>query len=286
MFSVLSFQFRKLFSPQRLSAGLAGLCFGILLGIVPDIVVTKSWLLITVVTVGVVAAVISWLLPQSTDLDTVIRSPLTIRSDYDALYYARKGFIGFVPLYTPKPGTAAKLMPPEDRDQAVVNLDFDRLQVEESNLEPTIAAIVAHASKLEHCWLLSTQGANAPGSLPYAKLLVEYLRQRKGITSCTFYYGDAYTISLDDDVLVLQKTYDLVRKTLDEAKGRGLKPREMVADITTGVRSMTLGMLFSCLGRERDIEFIGTRYDDQGKIIKGNLTPIIFSFEPDVQSGS
>jgi hypothetical protein len=55
--------------------------------------------------------------------------------------------------------------------------------------------------------------------------------------------------------------------------------KEMVANIITGVRSMTLGMVLTSLDGDRDIEFIGTHYDEFGNPT-GDLLPITFSFEP------
>jgi hypothetical protein len=275
---------RNVLAPQQLATGFAGLCFGVLLGILPDVVVAQGWWLVaTIVGIAVVASVLSQILPKKTDLDVVIQSPLTIRSEVDALYYARKGFVGFVPLYTPKRGTNAAQLSLEERAVAVETLDFARLQLEESNLEPTLKAIVAHASQLRHCWLLSTQGKRAMGSLPYAKLIAEYLRQYKGMT-CTFHYGNSYTISLDDDVLVLNKTYNLVRRVFKEAMQLKIQPRELVADITTGFRSMTLGMILACLSRERDIEFMGTRYTERGETV-GDITPMALLHKGGVADG-
>ena len=137
-----------------------------------------------------------------------------------------------------------------------------------------------HKGELTHCWLLATIGSQpeAQGSLLYAKLLAEYLKQRHGI-QCNFYYGDNYTISLDEDSQVLGKTYDLVQQVFKEVRSKNLSAREIVADFTTGFRSMTLGMILACLDEERDIEFIGTHYNETGKP-DGSLIPIIFSFKP------
>jgi hypothetical protein len=160
-------------------------------------------------------------------------------------------------------------------------MDFDRLQVEESNLWPTIEAVVSHASRLEHCWLLATRGQHEPGSSPYAPVLAAYLRERKGV-KCRFYYGEAYTISLDDDALVLSKAYDQVQRVVAQATRLGLPPQELVADITSGFRSMALGMVLACLNGDQDVQFEGTRYDKLGQPT-GKLFPIIFGFEPTLE---
>ncbi len=94
-----------------------------------------------------------------------------------------------------------------------------------------------------------------------------------------FYYGEPFTIWLDDDALVLGKTYDQMKAVLAQALRLKLSPAEVVADITTGIRSMALGMVLACLDGEQDVEFVGTRYNERGQPA-GELFPIIFSFEP------
>jgi hypothetical protein len=275
---------RKHVTPERLSTGLASIGFSIILGILPNIIATQGlWLTISICIVAAISGVVSQLFVKKRDLDAVIKSPKTIRTEGEAKIYARKGFIGFVPLYTPGRNSPANQLSREEKAEAIENLNFERLYLQDSNLWPTIKAIISHSSKLEHCWLLSTQGRNTSGSLPYARLLAEYLEQCQGIDNCEFHFGGDYTISLDDDALVPEKTYDLIRRVLEEATTRyQIEPKDLIADMTTGVRSMTLGMFLACLGSERDIEFMGTFYDDEGRPT-GELTPIIFSFEPDVK---
>lgn len=272
---------RRFLRMQRIAMTMAGLCFGLLLSVFANWLSEKLvWLIPLVITAALISGVIGVVLylRKPVSVEVLIRTPRTIRSPADAQRYARRGFVGFVPLYTPKRGMAADALSPEERLKAAEALEFDRLDVEASNLQPTIEAIVSHADRLEHCWLLATKGSNVPGSLPYARLLAEYLRQRKKM-QCDFHYGEPLSISLDDDALVLSKTYDQVRQILKEAELKGLSAQEVVADMTTGVRSMTLGMVLACLDGDHDVEFVGTRYDERGQPT-GKLFPVIFSFEP------
>ena len=260
---------------------IAAFGFGILLGIIPNWVVAGgTYIVVFLAIITAIAWLASVLLPKAAEFDVTIKNPLTIRNQQEAKMYARKGFIGFVPLFTPKRDSNSSKLSFEQRLEAVKNLDFDALEVEQSNFEPTIKAITSHKRELQHCWLLATTASSSEsqGSLIYAKLLAEYLKQRHGIQS-DFYYGDDYTISLDEDSQVLGKTYDLVQHVFKEVRSKNLYAREIVADITTGFRSMTLGMILACLDEERDIEFIGTHYNESGKP-DGSLIPIIFSFKP------
>lgn len=277
---MLSLRMQRFLRWQRLATGLAGLSFGIILSVFANWLSAQgSALLPWVLGVAVVSGVISLIvmLKKPAGGGVVIRSPRTIRSPEEAQHYARRGFIGFVPLYTPKPGTAAAALTPEARSAAVEALDFERLQLLESNMQPTIEAILTHTSRLEHCWLLATQNPDGGGSIRYANLLVEYLKGRE--LTCQFHQGSDYTIAMDDDALILTKTYDQVRRVFEQAGRLGLTSRDIVADITTGVRSMSLGMTLACLDGDKDVEFVGTRYDERGRPA-GELFPIIFSFEP------
>jgi hypothetical protein len=271
----------KFLSSRQPYQTIAAFGSGILLGIIPNWVVAGGT---TVIWFVAIATVVTWLLsrllPKGSEFDVTIKNPQTIRNQQEAKMYARQGFIGFVPLFTPKHDSTASKLSFEQRIEAVKNLDFDTLEVEQSNFAPTIKAILSHQRELKHCWLLATTGSasKAQGSIIFAKLLAEYLRQKYGI-KCNFYYGDDYIISLDEDSQVLGKTYDLVQQVFKEVKHKKLSAREIVADITTGFRSMTLGMILACLDEERDIEFIGTHYDERGKP-DGSLIPIIFNFKP------
>lgn len=263
------------------TTGIASFCFGILIGVIPNLIATPQillWAAPILGTIAFLASVISLLLRQQSLIEASIRCPQAMRSQDDETLYARKGFIGFVSLYN-NPGK----LTPEELQVAIASLNFKRLQLENSNLQPMLYALKAHASQLQHCWLIATIGSEAPGSLPYARVIAEYLRQCQGV-QCTFHYGNAYALPLDDDTDVLQKTYDLLTKRIfREAVQLNLLPQDLVADFTAGLRSMTLGMVLACLDKERDIEFVGTRYDHDAKPT-GGLTPIVFSFEPEMKS--
>lgn len=279
---MISPRIRRYLQVQRMLIALAGLAAGLMVSIFTDWLVNQGltwlpWILGAAAFLALVGGVLR--LRQLPGIEVAIRSPRTIRSVEDAQRYARRGFIGFVPLYRPNAGSEAARLTPEARAAAITDRDYARLQVEQSNLYPTIKAIMSHAGRLEHCWLLATSSNNpsVPGSLPYAFLLAAYLREQ-GL-KCKFHVGRAYCVSLDDDVLVLSNTYDQVHQILEQAERLELEPQEIVADITTGFRSMTLGMILACLNGDQDVEFVGTRYNDQG-FPTGDLFPIIFSFEP------
>jgi hypothetical protein len=274
-------QIRQFLRWQRISMLLAGASLGLLSSIFSDWVANQGRMLLpwlALVAVGSSLASLVYFFRKPVGIEVAIKSPQTIRSAIEAERHARRGFIGFVPIYRPKGGSTAAGLSAEERAAALEALEFGRLRLEESNLQPTIEAILAHASRLEHCWLLATSGQKVAGSLPYARLLAIYLREEKGLR-CKFHFGEPYTIALDDDALVLSKSYDQVQRILQQATRLGLNAREVVADITSGLRSMSLGMVLACLDGEQDVEFVGSRYNAEGEPV-GALFPIIFSFEP------
>ena len=269
---------------QRLAMASAGMSFGLLVSVFSNWLSEQGigwlpWVIGVAIVSGAASAV--YFFRQSVGIKVSIQSPRTIPTAGEAKPDPRGGVTGFVSPARPPTDRAAAELTPAAPPQAIATRDFDRLQLESSNLWPLIEAILSHQSELEHCWLITTAaGPNTPASAPYALLVEAYLRTRKNL-HCKFYHGQIYSIPLDDDALVLTKTYEQVKHILSQAKRLKIAPQELVADITGGLRSMTLGMILACLDREQDVEFIGTRYDENGAPT-GNLFPIIFSFEPEL----
>jgi hypothetical protein len=280
-FTMIPPRIRKYLGFSQLVTSIASLLFGMTISIASNFL-SDQWSKFlpyfggaTLVALGLSFWV--WL-HKPAGMDILIRAPRTVTTEAEALRYARRGFISFVPLFT-QHGPPSENLAPDERELAIKNLDFEKLHFEKSNLAPTIKAILTHASQLEHCWLLSTTSKNGPGTQKTARLLAEYLKQNYKL-SCQFHYGDDLCVTMDEDTEILQKTYDIVKEIFEKAeRSLGILGKEMVVNITTGVRSMTLGMVLACLDGERDIEFIGTKYDDNTGKPTGDLLPITFSFE-------
>lgn len=219
-----------------------------------------------------------WRNPERVGLN--IQPVKTLRTEAEKSQHARRGLIAFVSLYKPVGQSGAKELGPTDWQTAAEQWDYQLLDFPNSNLATTIEAVITHASRLEHCWLIGTTATRPeiPGSNVYIPALVEYLRQEQKV-ACEFHYGPEFNLSLDDDALVFDKTMDLLHKIFEQAEKMGLGVSDVIADFTSGIRSMTLGMILACLDGDRDIEMIGTRYGPEGKWV-GPPFPVVFSFEP------
>lgn len=76
-----------------------------------------------------------------------------------------------------------------ERHDAVVDLDFDRLCVEESNLQLAGHRGDCSTQRQSAALLAADDGGQGQGRIYlHARLLAEYLRHHKGLT-CDFHYG-------------------------------------------------------------------------------------------------
>ena len=277
---------RQAMQLRQLTAGVAGLTLGLLLNFVSDwLTGSGTWLVPMVAIVFFGAILVSvwlwWRDPGRVGLN--LQFVKTLRTESEKRQHARRGLIAFVSLYRPTRESTAAKRSPDEWQTAAKERDYELLDLPSSNLATTIEAITTHASRLEHCWLVGTTATNPeiPGSHIYIPALVEYLRRERNV-KCEFHYGTEFNLSLDDDALVFDKTLDLLRRIFRQAESMGLSAPDMIADFTSGIRSMTLGMILACLDGDRDIEMMGIHYNPEGKWT-GSLFPIIFSFEPVLQ---
>lgn len=273
----------KLLRMQQIAFSLTGLGVGLLASVLANYIYEHElqrlpWIIVSIGLLALLSGIAY--LARNRSIAVSFRPPIIIRTPEEAKRHARRALIGFVSLYKPQPDSPAYKLIPQERAAAIEQLDFDRLDLENSNLNPLIQAIIAHSSRLEHCWLIATESAADPGSLPCARLLAEYLRRRKGLGSCIFHNGKDYVVRLDDFALVADKTYSKMQEILKEIEQLHYPGPEVIADITAGIRTMSMSMILSCLDKEHDVQMMGTRYDEQGR--PNGLFPIIFSFEPEI----
>ncbi|MFN8499545.1 MAG: hypothetical protein U0641_16970 [Anaerolineae bacterium] len=236
---------------------------------------------IVLVTVGFVIAFVWQSLRQPTTVRLILKPVKTLKSEAEKEAVARTGVIAFVSLYNPGQDSSALALSPEVRREAVQRKDYEPLDLQHSTLGSTIEAILTHASRVEHCWLIATRASrdeNA-GSHIYVPVLEAYLNaQLHG--QCKVHCGKIYDVLLDDDAEVFTRTLAAMKRCFEEAQRLGIPPSDLVCDLTAGFRSMTLGMVLSCLNGDQDLQMIGTHYKPNGQVDYSQTFPIIFAFEP------
>lgn len=270
---------------RQVVAMVVGLTFGLLSSFLSNWVERLGgWAVVVVAVVFLLSlAVSAWFWWRAPDRVMVrVQPPMTLRTDAEKQHAARAGLIAFVSLYYPVNNPQLQSQEPEIWLEAAQRLDYDALDLPSSNLGPLIEAVTTHASRLQHCWLVGTSNSDPtnPGSSIYIPVLIEYLRNERGM-DCEFHH-EGYEVSLDDDALVFSKTLKLIEAINRQADELGLDRDEILTDFTSGIRSLSLGAILASLDGRRDLELIGTHYASDGRPT-GELFPIIFSFEPILQ---
>lgn len=277
----------RLPKPAIIIPAIAGFLLGVVANIIPDYLVAGGWpVLIPFLALTVLFGLMAlWMINRPRPIGVVLGPPVTLRRPLDRELHARRGLILFVSLY--KPGDAQRMvLPPADWLAAARRGDYAALNLPQSNLALPIASATSHGAKLQHCWLISTaDSAEQVGSVAYAAVLVRYLQEVAGLRQCAFYghEDDRLAITLDDDALVASKTRDVVNGIFRQAEKLNLTDNDVVADFSGCPRSMALGMILACMDRDRDIQFVGTHYDEAARPV-GELFPIVFAFAPEVEA--
>ena len=270
----------------RLFYAMNGAIFGLIIGVLGNYLSGSGSLtsLRYLVTLFIILVVIILVMEtrQKRLIDVTLRVTTTrTKSEKEAA--AKKGLISFVSLYDPRKSPTAGKLSPEEREKAAIEKNYHILDLENSNLQPVIEAICSHKSELQHCWLVGTTNTEkAKGSIMYQDVLIEFLRKEKGV-NCEFYFGEEYAIPVDDDALICEKTYKMIKEIFGRASSFGLQVKDIIADFTGGMRSMVAGMVLSCLDRDNDIQLVGTKYNSIAQP-EGPLFPIHISFEPEIKT--
>jgi len=275
----------RFLKPAILIPAIAGFLLGVVVNVVQDYVTARGGVVLTAVVVlaAVFGLVALWYQSRPRPVGVTFRAPVTLRRPLDRELNARRGLIVFVSLYRPT-DPARQGQSPADWLAAARRGDYTALDLPQSNLALPIAGASSHAAKLEHCWLIATADSQEQvGSVAYAPILVRYLQEAAGLRRCTFYghEDDRLAIPLDDDALVASKTRDVVNGIFRQAEQLGLTDNDVVADFSGCPRSMALGLILACLDRNRDIQFVGTHYDEAGRPV-GDLFPVLFAFAPEM----
>ena len=90
---------------------------------------------------------------------------------------------------------------------------------------------------------------------------------------------------MDDDALICDKAYQITNNIFEVArKNYKLKPKDIIVDVTGGTRSMNLGLTLASLHKDRDIQIIGTSYNDDGSPIPSGSYPLKICFNPKIKN--
>jgi energy-coupling factor transporter transmembrane protein EcfT len=149
-------------------------------------------------------------------------------------------------------------------------------QVDHSNLQPLLQAIRHHDRHhdrhqgLRHVWLITTADVTGPegatiqaGSHHLAPLVEKIVKQKLADHKAVFHYIDPELIVPPDDI---GPTYRAVDFIYQQAIVRaGLKPYQVIADITGARATMTSGMILACAPRGYPLEYTSTIVDPATK---------------------
>jgi len=116
------------------------------------------------------------------------------------------------------------------------------------------AAIEYHLPRLRTCWFIGSRESLA---------IAQELYEEYGGRVPDIRWGSSYLVDPDQ----VGNTYDVVLRVFDEeARGTGLGPGSMIADITGGQKPMTAGMALACLARTIDMQYMKGARDEQGEV--------------------
>lgn len=197
---------------------------------------------------------------------------IILRSPREENEKAKEGLVVVLPLY-PAPCDAEEKRRFIDRVKAG---DYQALDFTKTNFAHVVRAIEINQGKLKHCWILSTASTDgAIGSDVYLDCFIDYIKTEKRI-QCEFHTD--FRIETVDDSSITEKTLGYLDMIFKSLKKLGLKENQIRVDCTGGPRSMTLGIFLACLDSQRDIQFMGTRYDETGRPT-GALFPMVTHFQ-------
>lgn len=254
--------------------------------VIAALIASSKWLTLGIVIFATIIAIIAYIFLRPRYVDIRFnKMTMANKTPQDKQRHAQRGLVLVIGPYKPNNGAPTKQLDPARHRELALALDYNALDLPHSNLAVPIEAISAHASRLEHCWLLSTKTVNDPSrdSDVYIPVLVEYLKKERGL-NCQFHISKKYEIVMNDDPAITERTRLIVNAIFSEAAGFAdrksqLKNEDIVCDATSGTRSISLGIILACLDGRRKVQLIGTEYNASAEVT-GDPYPIIYDYEP------
>jgi len=140
----------------------------------------------------------------------------------------------------------------DDRLRAGALTAADEAEIARTNWGPLYVAARHHAPTLEHCWLLCSMGKKGSyEQLEVAERLIQQVVAAAGRGAVEVHPEPVADVS--DPARVAH----LVDEIYDEAIRRfGLRPEEIVADITGGTAAMSAGITIAVLPENRRLQYL------------------------------
>jgi hypothetical protein len=159
---------------------------------------------------------------------------------------------------------------------ALVELDFEAINLFGSNLLPQIRAIEYHLRKdsLQEVWLITSESYDAvKGSEGAAAILECYLRWQYGNRQLAIHRQNLTVKEFD-----YQRLWQVVEQIFSQS---AYKDEVMVADITGGTKMMSVAIAMACIPPKRRMQYMDSQRDWQGNPLKdGEMLPIAIDVDP------
>jgi hypothetical protein len=144
------------------------------------------------------------------------------------------------------------------------------LMISPHNTFVPLESIRHHQQALEQCWLIASQGEgeDSKASQDTAEELAKIIHEKwPGVQ---VHFGSDYQVDPDN----IESTWQMVTKIFDRLAGeRSLGEKDVVADITGGLKPMTAGMALACSHPERAMQYMKSERGEHGDPLRN--TPLM-----------
>jgi hypothetical protein len=238
-------------------------------GAIPDAIgyfQDQSWTQLILTVLGIVAPLVIalYLVFRPPEPLVTLKHPRVVRDRGDT----RKGLIILVSPLDPQAGNTNNL-PTRKNDNAgkieqmihtaITTSNAALIDFEHSNLIQPLRAMRAHAQNsgnLRYVWLVSTKKSTTSAHALALRMEHEYAHLEVLHAQTAGY--DWLEIAAEDssEIDALDRTIRIARQTFQDTTRRGLKPKDVVCDVTGGFKSMTVGMTLASLNSARDLQYV------------------------------
>lgn len=161
-------------------------------------------------------------------------------------------------------------------DEGLKEIDFNKINVLNSNLRPQIKAVEYHLGRgtLQEIWLITSESYdNVKGSEDAAFILEKYLQ---------FKYKDkqlkVHREGLSAKEWDYRRLWELGEKIFRESS---FKEEVLLADITGGTKMMSVALAMACIPPGRRMQYVYSERDWQGNPLPlGAIDPVVIDVDP------